>query len=218
MATLTAVPASGMVDIPIVLVGDGFTPGALVTVEIQEEGFSSEIVADGSGGFGTDDIADRAVTTLTVTGQPIAAETVVLGAVTYTFRASVTTVANEVLIGADAAASLANLKAAINLEAGSGTKYGSLTVVHPTVEAFAITATTLKVRAKVGGTAGNALASTETLTNGSFPGATFNSGVPGSAATGTDPLKWLPNKAGTFHAKASDGTNTAFARIPVFIS
>lgn len=126
----------------------------------------------------------KATTTLTSSGVNVtAADTVTIGNKTYTFRASVTTTANEVKIGADAATTLANLKAAINGAAGSGTTYGSLTTAHTQVDAGTITATTLVLTAKLGGTTANAYASTKSAVTLSFPGATFNSGTPGTAKT-----------------------------------
>lgn len=60
-------------------------------------------------------------------GQPTAGDTVTIGSVTYTFRASASS-ANEVTIGGSAATTLQNLCNAINAE-GSG--FGSGTVVNP---------------------------------------------------------------------------------------
>lgn len=216
MATLTANNPEPTAGTAVSFTGDGFTPGATVTLDVPAEGFSAEIVADAAGEFGSSDIADPAVTTLTLTGNAVAAETVVIGAVTYTWRAAPTTTANEVKVGATAAESIANLKAAINLEAGSGSLYGSATVVHPTVTAFSADATHLYLRAKTGGTSGNTLASTETMTNATFPGATFNSGTPGTAASGIDEIIWVPNKVGTFTVNATDGTNTASCTVKVW--
>lgn len=219
-ASLSATPSQPSIRNPVTFLGDGFTPAATVTIEVVEEGFASEIVADAAGEFGSSDIADPAVTTLTVedTFNAIADENVVIGANTYVWKADPGAVANQVKIGADAEESLANLKAAINLEANTGTpkKYGTATVVHPTVEAFEAGALTLKLRAKTHGTGGNTLASTTSMTKGSFPGATFNSGTPGSAATGIDTVKWIPQRPGTYHVKASDGTNEATCTVQVW--
>lgn len=220
MATLTASPESGKVGTPVTFTVDGFTPGATITLEVVEEGFKSEIVADAAGESGSSDIADPAVTTLSIqdTFNAIADENVVIGANTYVWKADPGAVANQVKIGADAEESLANLKAAINLEANTGTpkKYGTATVAHPTVEAFSAGALTLKLRAKTHGTGGNTLASTTTMTKGSFPGATFNAGTPGSAATGLDTVIWTPSRVGNFHVRASDGTNEAEMRYQVW--
>lgn len=115
--------------------------------------------------------------TLTFAGNAVAAETVVIGSVTYTWRASVTTTANEVLVGVSAAASAQNLFDAINVTpAQSGVTYGSLTTQHPQVRASAVTATTVVVQARVPGVIGNLIATTETMTVGSFGAATLASG------------------------------------------
>lgn len=73
---------------------------------------------------------DKQGATLIATANPSAADTVTIGATTYTFRASVSTTANEVLIGANKEATLVNLIAAINGGNGSGTLYGSDTVAN----------------------------------------------------------------------------------------
>ena len=67
---------------------------------------------------------------------PAANDTVQIGAVTYTF-VSALTAANDVLIGATAAASASNLMAAITAGTGAGTTYGTGTTAHPDVTAAA---------------------------------------------------------------------------------
>src|SRR6266550_4235336 len=119
-----------------------------------------------------------AVKTLTFSGNAVAAETVTLGTQVYTWRASVTTTANEVLVGATAAASAQNLFDAINLTpAGSGVTYGSLTTKNAFVRASAVTATTVVVQAKAGGVIGNLITSTESMTNGAFGAAVLAGGA-----------------------------------------
>lgn len=118
-----------------------------------------------------------AVGTLTFAGVGVADQTVVVGGVTYVWKASVTTTANEVKIGADAAACAQNLFDAINATAAaSGVTFGSLTVANPLVRAKAVTATTVVVQARVPGAIGNLIASTETGTNTSWGGAVLASG------------------------------------------
>lgn len=215
-AALTVTPAEVQVGDPVVISGTGFLADTVVTVSIPETGESFEVVSDAAGGISSDDLADRAIATLTSDGTNVtAADTVTIGAVTYTFRASVTTTANEVLIGADAATSLANLKKAINLSGTGGTEYGSLTVIHPTVTAAALTATTLRLYAKTAGTGGNSLTSTEASTHLSFGGAVF---AGGAASTGVSPLLFTPTNNAPFTVNATDGTNTASARVLVFSS
>jgi len=107
---------------------------------------------------------------LTLTGQPLNTETVVLGAKTYTFQTTLTDVDGNVAIGADTATSIANLIAAITLGAGVGTLYATSMTAHAnaTAQAGAPGDTTMVARAKTAGVAGNSIATTETLTNGSW--------------------------------------------------
>ena len=72
---------------------------------------------------------------LTFAGVGIADETITIGNKVYTLKAAPTTLANEVLIGATAAATAANLIAAINGTGTPGTQYGSLTTPHTQVSA-----------------------------------------------------------------------------------
>lgn len=214
-AALTVTPTEVQVGDQITIDGTGFLPETVVTINIPEHGVNLEVVSDVSGEINSDDLADRAVATLTSDATNVsAAETVTIGAVVYTFRASVTTTANEILIGASAAASLANLKSAINLDGTVGV-YGSATVIHPTVAAGAITATTLKLYAKTAGTGGNSLASSETSGHLSFGGANFTGGA---ASTGVSPILYVPQHNTPFTISATDGTNTATARVQVWTS
>jgi hypothetical protein len=68
------------------------------------------------------------------TSNVAANDTVVIGATTYTFKATPST-AYEVDVGADLATSIDNLVAAINAGAGEGSAYGTGTVAHPLVTA-----------------------------------------------------------------------------------
>lgn len=122
--------------------------------------------------------ADIAATgTLTLTNQPLDTETVVIGGKTYTFETVLTNVNGHVLIGATAEDSLDNLVAAINLGAGAGTLYAAATTLHATVSATDGAGTTVIVTAKTAGSGGNAIATTDTLTNGSWGGATLAGGL-----------------------------------------
>lgn len=155
--------------------------------------------------------------TLTGTSNFSDTETVTLDSKTYTFQTTLTDVDGNVQIGVDLQTSLANLKAAINLEAGAGTLYATSTTLHPTVTATASDATTLSVEAKASGTVGNAIATTETAANASFGGATLSGGagdvalldaageLPGNTTIAVDAVTTL----GTIAAyEASFGTAT----------
>lgn len=115
--------------------------------------------------------------TLTSAGVAVDTQTITVGGKVYTTQTTLTNVDGNVLIGASASATLDNLKAAINLGAGAGTTYAAAMTINPDVTATTKTATTLKVVAKVSGTVGNALPSTETQTNFSWGAATLASGA-----------------------------------------
>lgn len=111
-------------------------------------------------------------------------DTVTIGTHVYTYKTVLTGVADEVLIGANAAAALTNLKAAINGAAGAGATYGTGTVAHTQVQATTLTATTLLIVALTAGTAGNAIASTETSSHLSFGSATLLGGASNPVRSG----------------------------------
>lgn len=122
--------------------------------------------------------ADIAATgTLTLTGQPLDTETVVIGGKTYTFEAVLTDVNGHVQIGATAEDSLDNLVAAINLGTGAGTLYAASTTLHAAVSAADGSGTTVIVTAKTVGSGGNVIATTESLTDGQWGGATLTGGL-----------------------------------------
>lgn len=121
--------------------------------------------------------------TLTSTGTaPSNNDTVTIDTTVYTYKTSLTGAAYEVLIGANAAAALANIKAAINGAAGAGSTYGTGTVAHPTVTAGTLTSTTLALTAISYGTVGN-VATTETSSQLSFGAATLTGGANETNAT-----------------------------------
>lgn len=115
--------------------------------------------------------------TLTSSGVATDTQTVTVGGKTYTTQTTLTDVDGNVAIGADAETTLANLKAAINLEAGAGTKYAASMTANPAVVAISSSATTLVVKAKVPGVVGNHIPSTETQTNFAWGAATLASGT-----------------------------------------
>lgn len=109
---------------------------------------------------------------LTLTGQPGNTETVVVDDRTYTFQTVLTNVDGNVFIGATTDDSIDNLVAAINLAAGAGTKYAVLTKDHATANASRPKAGKMEVEAE--GRSRSGLATTETLTNGSWGQTTMN--------------------------------------------
>lgn len=114
---------------------------------------------------------------LTLTALPANTQAVTLGATTYTYNTSLGG-ANSVLIGASVAASLDNLRNAINAGPGSGTTYGTGTTQNASALAAAGPASNqITATAITPGVAGNAIVSTETLTAGSWTGTTLLGGA-----------------------------------------
>jgi len=114
---------------------------------------------------------------LTLAAQPAANDTVTVGGTAYTFKAALAG-ANQVLIDATLQQTLQNLFNAINAGPGVGTKYGTGTTANANVTAEQLPAGQMEVTANVAGTAGNAIASTTSLTNGGgWATATLTGGV-----------------------------------------
>lgn len=118
----------------------------------------------------------------TLSAQPANGETVTVGTTdgstpaVYKF-VTVLAAAYDVLIGADANASLVNLASAINKSSGEGTTYGTGTAANFNVSGTKMPTTQLLATALVGGAAGNSIASTDTVANGSWGAATLTGGA-----------------------------------------
>lgn len=113
---------------------------------------------------------------LTLTGNPSDTETVTLGSTTYEFVDTLSA-ANDVLIGEDADESLQNLAAAINGGSGEGTIYGTGTVANTAAAAEWLGSNQLRATAAAQGAAGNSVATTETLADGSWTDSTLTGGA-----------------------------------------
>lgn len=103
-------------------------------------------------------------------------DTVTIGSTVYRFKNTLA-LAYDVKIGADAATTLDNLKAAVNASGTPGTEYFAGTLIHPTVSATTNTNTTQVFEAKTAGTDGNAIATTEASSHLSFGAATLTGGT-----------------------------------------
>lgn len=145
---------------------------------------------------GTPAVAADAVLTIDATFNAVAAETVTIGGVVYTFVAGVPTTEGEVQIGGSRLTTLANLTATIN---GSST----LTDAHPLVRATDGGDGTMTITARTPGTVGNGIVTAEDLTNGSWDGNT-------AGGTGYSLLS-LGITAGQWVFLGGDETDTAFA-------
>lgn len=166
----------------------------------------------------------KASNTITASDVFSDGETVTIDGITYTFRTALTNTvgaAYEVLIGASAAASLDNLKSAINDTGTEGTHYGTGTAAHPTVTATTNTDTTQLVVAKNFGTYANGYITVETCDNAAWADTTLGGAsatsvgvdaVPfevllgANAAAMLDNLKKAINDSGTEGTHYSTGT------------
>lgn len=151
------------------------TPGNLA---VDVSGKASLIAASGTLTSDTTNVTDN--------------DTVTLGSTVYRFKDTLAQ-AYDVKIGADAATTLANLKKAINATGTAGVEYYTGTLIHPTISAGALDATTLVVTAKTKGTGGNSLASTEASTHLAFGAATLANGADTSASDFTTALEAAVN-------------------------
>lgn len=110
------------------------------------------------------------------TAVPSANDTVTINGRVYTFKAAVTTTADEVLIGATLAETATNLAAAINATAASaGVLFGSETTENEDVRATAATTITTII-ARDAGDEGNAITLAKSGTNIAVSAATLSGG------------------------------------------
>ncbi len=132
----------------------------------------------------------------TLTASAIAnSDTVTIGAKVYTFQDTLTNVDGNVKRSGTLATDLANLAKAINLNGVAGTDYATAMTINTQVTATS-DATHLVITAITAGTAGNAIATTETGANTAWGAATMAGGVDTVAATA--------NLAKTTHGLAVD--------------
>lgn len=167
-------------------------PITLYTNQVIEAAVSIEVKNDG---IKTPAVAAKGV--LTLSAAPGNGETATVGQ-TYTFVTVLTATANQVLIGADESEAAENLVAAITRAAGAGTVYGAPTALNTQVTAEVTGAGEVTATAKTAGTAGNSIATTETLGSGAWGAATL---AGGAAAINYDPMdedeNWSTQTTGT---------------------
>lgn len=119
----------------------------------------------------------KATGLLTFTGQPANSQTVTIDGKIYTAQTVLTNVDGHFLIGGTFAETQENLLAALTLSSESSVVYAPATTAHPTVDAYQDAGTAIRLEAKVGGSAGNGIPTTETLNNASFAAGTLQDGT-----------------------------------------
>lgn len=145
-----------------------------MTTQIQGQRLTLLSAQTVDNGVPADGVA--ATETLTLTGNAQDGEAVTIRNTVYTWKDALEAAPYQVLIGATASDSLDNLIAAIN-DAGDERTHYSRTYAHPDVYAAAGAGDTMDVTARVVGTDANSYATTETMANGSWGGATLSGGV-----------------------------------------
>ncbi len=104
-------------------------------------------------------------------------DTITIDGHIYTLQNTLTAVWGSVKRSGTLATDIATLQKAINGTGVPGVDYSPATTAHASVTCTAITATTLTVTAKVAGTVGNTIPTTETSATASWGGATLSGGV-----------------------------------------
>lgn len=164
----------------------------------------------------------KATSTLTNATSFTAGETVTIDGKQYTFV--VTPVkANDVAIGANVAASLDNIKQAINQgdsvyptaasNEGIGTNYGLDTARHSTVSATTNGATTQVIEARDFGTVANAFTTVETCATGAWTSTVMAGGVANvvnEVALGANPAAMLVSLKKAINGSATEGTDYSY--------
>ena len=143
----------------------------------------------------------KATGTLTMDTQPMPGDTITIGPKTYIFVPVGTDNADgEISIGADLAAAQAALVGAINGLDG-------LNTAHPSVTAGAFASDDCVITAKIGGTVGNSIATTETFTAATnvFASGTLGTGADCSAANAVTALAAAIMANDTVGVSAADG-------------
>ena len=182
---------------------NGATAGAVPYWRIK-----ADVTADSTtpvGGFSGTAIsgtvaAVAATGTLTFGGNPADADTVTIASQTYRFKSTMAQ-ANDVKLGANMAATLANLVAAVNLSGTEGVEYYTGTAAATTATA-GVTGNVVTLTAVTAGTAGNSIIFTESSTAITISGAGTLTG--GAAAVTTVDTVALTGKA-KWNSSASAG-------------
>ena len=139
----------------------------------------ASLTASGAAAFATGNLAGG-----TATGAPPNAQAgniITVGSQSYTFvnALSTTPTANEVLVGATEAATLANLANAVNGGSGAGATYGAPTVANTSATATA-GPTSITFTSLTKGLTGNTITTTATGANNTFGATTLTGGTASS--------------------------------------
>lgn len=141
------------------------------------------------GSFGVTPPSVRAQGTLTMDTNPTDADTMTIGLRLFVFVAALTGALDEILIGAAVADTKVNTVNALKADLTTlGVTHGCKTSADDAYPADAFVGDDLIINAKLGGTAGNSVATTETFTAGTniFDAATLGTTTAGSGVAALD--------------------------------
>lgn len=153
--------------------------------------------------------------TLTLGAQPANAETFTIGTKVYTFQTTLTNADGNIKIGSTLAETQTNVNAAINLTGTPGVQYALATRVNTQVDIGtfgALVANQAIIKAKIAGTAGNSIATTETMASGSnvFDAVTLGTYVAGADYTFPE-ISFRPTTTFTYHGNSAGSVVSALA-------
>ncbi len=131
-------------------------------------------------------VATKSQGELTLDVIPVDTNTMTVDAKVYIFQDTLTNVDGNVAIGANLAASQANIVAAFDLSGTAGTDYADAMTAHPTVDMAAFAADLSILSAKLPGAAGDSIVTTETFGPATdiFDAATLGTERAGSDSSG----------------------------------
>lgn len=153
--------------------------------------------------------AIKAQGTLTLALQPSNGETFSIGSKTYTFLSTLANTDGAIQIGASLAQTQKNVVAAINLTGVPGSQYASATSLNADVIAADPVGNNIILCAKVGGTAGNSIATTETMlgAGNQFDAATLGTTRAGAAESDANSML-VPHYHGGFNTNTAQQYNS----------
>jgi hypothetical protein len=149
--------------------------------------------------------AVKAQGTLTIATLPTDGETFTIGLKTYTLKTTLTGVDGQIAIGGSLAQCQANIYAALSLTGAPATQYASAMTLNQDITVTGFVGNAIVLTAKVGGTAGNAIATTETMVGAGniFDGTTLGTTRAGVADTDADSLL-VPSYQGSSNRSTSN--------------
>jgi phage tail sheath gpL-like len=141
----------------------------------------------------------KAQGTVTLDTQPTDGDTFTVDTKIYTLQSTLTNVDGNIQIGSTLAETQANIVNAFNLSGAAGVDYAANMTAHPTVDIAAFVTNAAVLTARIPGTAGNTIVTTETFTSPSnqFDAATLGTTTAGSQASAAGQISFVGTQVET---------------------